>query len=209
MSETTTSHNGNQPLVILRALFRAMRPRQWPKNGFVFAALIFDGQLFSIDSFLRTVAAFVCFCAVSSAGYLINDLADIEKDRQHPTNRLRPLAAGILPPWVAVAAAAWAGGEERVPRGDRRPLRKAKCGVRPGGAACGGYDRDRPSPGHRGPELDGVRGAGQPPRPQVPARRRRPRGHIEPLRPWLRDISLQGTAGRTVSLSWQAAAPLM
>ncbi|MFZ1598484.1 MAG: decaprenyl-phosphate phosphoribosyltransferase [Anaerolineae bacterium] len=105
MSETTTSHNGNQPLVILRALFRAMRPRQWPKNGFVFAALIFDGQLFSIDSFLRTVAAFVCFCAVSSAGYLINDLADIEKDRQHPTKRLRPLAAGILPPWVAVAAA--------------------------------------------------------------------------------------------------------
>lgn len=110
MPETTISHSnsqssGAQPLAILRALFSAMRPRQWTKNGFVFAALIFDGQLFNLDSLLRSLLALVCFCLISSTGYLINDLADIEKDRQHPTKRLRPLAAGVLPPWVAIAAA--------------------------------------------------------------------------------------------------------
>ena len=105
MSEATTTRASNNPVMILRSLFKAMRPRQWTKNVFVFAALVFDGQLFSLDSFLRTLAAFACFCLISSAGYLINDLADIEKDRQHPTKRLRPLAAGILPPWVAIAAA--------------------------------------------------------------------------------------------------------
>lgn len=83
-----------------------MRPRQWTKNAFVFGALVFDKQLFEMDAFLRTLTAFICFCLISSAGYLINDLADIEKDRQHPTKRLRPLPAGILAPRTAVVAAA-------------------------------------------------------------------------------------------------------
>lgn len=104
MSEAMTTPSNN-PIIILRALLKAMRPRQWTKNGFVFAGLVFDGQLFGLDSFLRTLAAFACFCLISSTAYLINDLADIEKDRQHPTKRLRPLAAGILPPWVAIVAA--------------------------------------------------------------------------------------------------------
>jgi len=106
MSDVTTTRVNSNPGAVLRHLLKAMRPRQWTKNVFVFAALVFDGQLFGLDSFLRTLAAFACFCLISSAGYLINDLADIEKDRQHPTKRLRPLAAGTLQPWVAVAAAA-------------------------------------------------------------------------------------------------------
>ncbi len=92
-------------LALARALLKTMRPRQWTKNGFVFAALMFDGKLFEPVLLMRTTVAFVCFCLISSTTYLINDLVDIEKDRQHPTKCNRPLAAGILPPWIAVAAA--------------------------------------------------------------------------------------------------------
>jgi len=88
------------------ALLRSMRPRQWPKNAFVFAALIFDLQLIQIDSVLRALAGFVLLCLVSSAVYLVNDLADVEADRAHPVKRRRPLASGSLSPGVAVAAAA-------------------------------------------------------------------------------------------------------
>jgi 4-hydroxybenzoate polyprenyltransferase len=82
-----------------------MRPRQWTKNVFVFAALIFDGKLMETPLFLRTLAAFLWFCVISSAVYIINDLADIEKDRAHPDKRRRPLASGQLSPRVAVIAA--------------------------------------------------------------------------------------------------------
>lgn len=104
---TDLAHTSSKPGVIAmaRALFKTMRPRQWTKNGFVYAALVFDGKLFEPTLFLRTTVAFVCFCLISSATYLINDLVDIEKDRQHPTKRHRPLAAGTLPPWVAIATA--------------------------------------------------------------------------------------------------------
>ncbi len=82
-----------------------MRPRQWPKNGFVFAALVFDVKLFDIELLSRTVLAAVLFCLASGVVYLINDLADIEKDRQHPKKRHRPLASGQLSPTTAVIAA--------------------------------------------------------------------------------------------------------
>lgn len=78
-----------------------MRPRQWPKNALVYVALFFDGKLTDPDSFLRTTAAFILFCMMSSAVYIMNDLVDIEKDRQHPTKRNRPLAAGELSPLFA------------------------------------------------------------------------------------------------------------
>ena len=81
-----------------------MRPRQWVKNVVVFAALVFDGKFTQPELLLRTVVAFVLFCLVSSAVYLLNDLVDIEKDRAHPTKRNRPLAAGVLKPWIAVVA---------------------------------------------------------------------------------------------------------
>jgi 4-hydroxybenzoate polyprenyltransferase len=82
-----------------------MRPRQWPKNAFVFVALFFDGKLLDAESLLRTTAAFILLCLMSSAVYLMNDLSDIEADRQHPTKRLRPLPAGQLSPTVAAIAA--------------------------------------------------------------------------------------------------------
>jgi 4-hydroxybenzoate polyprenyltransferase len=90
---------------MLTALFKTMRPRQWPKNGFVFFALVFDKQLFHLDAFLHTLGGFVLFCLVSSIVYIINDVADIEADRQHPKKKLRPLPSGTLPVNAAWTAA--------------------------------------------------------------------------------------------------------
>lgn len=86
-----------------------MRPRQWPKNGFVFVALLFDRKLFDPDSLLRALLAFVLLCLMSGAVYLMNDLADMEGDRQHPKKRLRPLPSGRLKPRVARLAAIFFG----------------------------------------------------------------------------------------------------
>jgi 4-hydroxybenzoate polyprenyltransferase len=81
-----------------------MRPRQWVKNLFVFAGLIFAQKLFTP---LATVAlaAFAIFCALSGAVYLVNDVADREKDRLHPTKRQRPVASGRLSVTAALSAA--------------------------------------------------------------------------------------------------------
>lgn len=81
---------------MLKVLMRAMRPRQWTKNVFVFAALVFDGQLTQIEPLMRTVAGFILLSLISSAVYVFNDIADVEADRQHPTKRRRPIAAGEL-----------------------------------------------------------------------------------------------------------------
>ena len=90
---------------MLRALLKTMRPRQWVNNGVIFAALVFDHHLFQAGPLLRTLAGFGLLCALSSTVYIINDLADIEKDRQHPKKRLRPLASGALKKEAAIAAA--------------------------------------------------------------------------------------------------------
>jgi 4-hydroxybenzoate polyprenyltransferase len=90
---------------MLNALLKTMRLRQWTKNGFVFFALIFDKQLFIVDSFLRTLAGFFLFCLISSAVYLLNDIADVEADRQHPEKKHRPIASGKLPLNVAASTA--------------------------------------------------------------------------------------------------------
>lgn len=89
----------------LNALLRTMRPRQWTKNAFVYAGIVFDGQLFNADSFLRVTLTFMLLCLISGSVYIINDLADIESDRQHPRKRFRPLPAGELPLPVARIAA--------------------------------------------------------------------------------------------------------
>ena len=86
-------------------IIRSMRPRQWPKNAFVFVALLFDRKLFDLNSLLPVLGTFVLLCLMSGAVYLMNDLADIESDRQHPTKRNRPLPSGRLNPRVAGAAA--------------------------------------------------------------------------------------------------------
>ncbi len=90
---------------ILYGLLRTMRPKQWTKNAAVFAALIFDAKVFQAGPLLRTLAGFVLLCAVTGAVYIINDLADIEKDRQHPTKRNRPLPSDALPAPAAIAGA--------------------------------------------------------------------------------------------------------
>jgi 4-hydroxybenzoate polyprenyltransferase len=83
-----------------------MRPRQWSKNAFVFVALFFDRKFLDPDSLIATLIAFALLCMMSSAVYLMNDLADIESDRQHPIKKNRPLASGRLNPMVAGITAA-------------------------------------------------------------------------------------------------------
>jgi 4-hydroxybenzoate polyprenyltransferase len=88
-----------------RALLVAMRPRQWTKNGLIFVALAFTLNLQDPVLLLRTIAAFICFCALSSAGYLLNDVVDVEADRAHPTKRNRPIAAGQVSISLALTTA--------------------------------------------------------------------------------------------------------
>jgi 4-hydroxybenzoate polyprenyltransferase len=95
-----------------RELLKAMRPKQWVKNSFVFAAIAFsEDRLWQfwgpagVAPLLRVIGAFVAFCMAASAIYLVNDLVDIEKDRAHPKKRNRPFASGRLSPAVGMAAA--------------------------------------------------------------------------------------------------------
>jgi 4-hydroxybenzoate polyprenyltransferase len=92
-------------MTALYGLWRTIRPKQWTKNAAVFAALIFDAKVFQRDPLLRTLAGFVLWCAVTGAVYILNDLMDIKRDRQHPTKRNRPLPSGALPVPVAIAGA--------------------------------------------------------------------------------------------------------
>ncbi len=90
---------------MFRALLKTMRPRQWAKNVFIFAALVFDRQLTRPGAVLHTVLGAVAFSLIAGVVYIVNDIADIEADRQHPTKRHRPIAAGQLPIPVAWGAA--------------------------------------------------------------------------------------------------------
>jgi 4-hydroxybenzoate polyprenyltransferase len=90
----------------MRALLVSLRPHQWIKNLVVLAALAFSKHLFEPDAFLRAAVAFVVFCALAGATYLVNDVLDAEQDRQHPLKRHRPIASGALPVSTARAAAA-------------------------------------------------------------------------------------------------------
>jgi len=90
---------------MITALIKTMRPRQWSKNIFIFAALVFDKQFFIPDAFLRTLAGAILFCLISSCVYIFNDISDVESDRQHPEKKHRPIASGKLPVGAAWAAA--------------------------------------------------------------------------------------------------------
>jgi len=76
------------------AVFRALRPNHWIKNVFVFAALVFAQKLGDPEAIARSLGAFVVFCLLSSAVYLLNDILDREADRAHPVKRHRPIASG-------------------------------------------------------------------------------------------------------------------
>lgn len=87
------------------ALFLSLRPKQWVKNFFIFFPLIFGQKLFSFPSNLRTLEAFFLFSLAASAGYLINDIMDLKKDKFHPRTRVRPIASGKLSVFKAKTAA--------------------------------------------------------------------------------------------------------
>ncbi|BBL79362.1 decaprenyl-phosphate phosphoribosyltransferase [Rubrobacter xylanophilus] len=85
---------------------RLARPKQWTKNGFVLAGLVFSGEAFMPSSVASAALAFAAFCALSGAVYAFNDVLDVEEDRKHPRKRLRPVASGEVSPRSAVVFAA-------------------------------------------------------------------------------------------------------
>lgn len=84
-------------------ILREVRPRQWVKNLTIFAAIFFTGELLNPNLFRISVLAFIAFCLASSSSYIINDLADMEKDRLHPLKKTRPVAAGEISKSTALA----------------------------------------------------------------------------------------------------------
>ena len=91
-------------------LLISLRPGQWTKNLFVFAALVFAQRLTDAGAVLKAIVAFLVFCALSSTVYLINDVLDREQDRRHPIKANRPIASGALSSTVALTVAAFLGG---------------------------------------------------------------------------------------------------
>ena len=91
---------------LARALLVALRPRQWLKNLFVFAGIVFAAKVGDAGRWVEAFAAFVAFCAASSAAYLVNDVVDAPHDRLHALKRLRPIARGELASRTALTAAA-------------------------------------------------------------------------------------------------------
>lgn len=85
------------PLAQILGLIKLMRPKQWVKNGFVLAPLVFSGAFLNPGAVSHALLAVLLFCLASSATYIINDMHDIERDRRHPKkSKTRPLAAGIV-----------------------------------------------------------------------------------------------------------------
>lgn len=82
--------------VKVRGFIQLLRPKQWIKNLFLFAALLFSGNIDKLTYLVAAAYAFLCFCATSSTVYIFNDILDMEKDRKHPRKKKRPLAAGMI-----------------------------------------------------------------------------------------------------------------
>ena len=92
------------------AALRSLRPQQWVKNGFVFAALIFSRGLTDWNRSWTVALAAITFCLISSCVYLVNDILDAPEDRHHPTKKLRPIASGRLSVEAAAIMAILLGG---------------------------------------------------------------------------------------------------
>lgn len=100
MNNTSTIYSVTDRLV---GLLKLIRPKQWVKNGFVFAPLIFSGELLNPSAIRQTLFAALFFCVASSATYIVNDLRDIEADKRHPKkSKSRPLASGLVSKNIAL-----------------------------------------------------------------------------------------------------------
>jgi decaprenyl-phosphate phosphoribosyltransferase len=98
------------PSNVFTGLIKAIRPRQWVKNVLVFAAPVaaLGDDRYAYDYrevLVKVLLAFVVFSLAASAVYLVNDARDVEADRAHPTKRFRPIAAGVVPEWLAYCVA--------------------------------------------------------------------------------------------------------
>ncbi|MGQ9708688.1 MAG: decaprenyl-phosphate phosphoribosyltransferase [bacterium] len=91
---------------MIAGIVKSMRPKQWVKNLLIFAALVFSENLLVLPKLVRSVGAFIAFCLLSGAVYIINDIVDRGNDRSHPKKRLRPIASGQLDVYPAALAAA-------------------------------------------------------------------------------------------------------
>ncbi|MBV1818557.1 decaprenyl-phosphate phosphoribosyltransferase [Bacteroidales bacterium MSK.15.36] len=88
--------------VKLKGIIQILRPKQWIKNGFVFAALIFSGKFLNVNLLQKNIYAFILFCLTSSTVYVLNDIVDLEKDKLHPDKKKRPLPSGMISKKTAI-----------------------------------------------------------------------------------------------------------
>jgi len=113
VSEQLVTGPPGPPANLITGVIKAIRPRQWVKNVLVLAAPLaaLGGPIRYnyVDVLTRVSVAFVVFCLAASAIYLINDARDVAADREHPTKRFRPIAAGVVPEWLAYTLAAVLG----------------------------------------------------------------------------------------------------
>ncbi|HEX8994615.1 MAG TPA: UbiA prenyltransferase family protein [Ktedonobacterales bacterium] len=109
--ENLASSSARGELATAWAALRAMRPEQWSKNGLVVLAAVFSRTIFDAPTLERVVIGFAAFCLAASGIYIVNDLADRERDRLHPVKRYRPIASGALNSRLAawLAATLFAG----------------------------------------------------------------------------------------------------
>lgn len=89
-------------MLVAKAAIQQLRPKQWSKNVFLFAALVFSGQFLVLGAVVQALAGFAAFSLLASGGYILNDYLDREADRRHPTKRFRPIASGALPAGLAL-----------------------------------------------------------------------------------------------------------
>ncbi|MCK8613495.1 decaprenyl-phosphate phosphoribosyltransferase [Gordonia sp. C13] len=108
MSEEPIEHGkvAGPPKNLATGLIKAIRPRQWVKNVLVLAAPLAAGNITDASVLGSAAIAFVAFCLAASSIYLVNDAMDVESDRNHPTKRFRPIAAGVVPVPLAYGLAA-------------------------------------------------------------------------------------------------------
>lgn len=86
----------------LQGIIQLLRPKQWIKNCFIFAAIIFSGNFLNLKMLSYNMVTFFLFCLTASSIYIINDIVDIDKDRCHPKKKLRPLPSGKITVTTAI-----------------------------------------------------------------------------------------------------------